>query len=763
MHYGHRLELGTFLTPAAGDPRAVVALATLSEDLGYDVATFQDHPYQPAFLDTWTLMSWVAAQTTRIRVAANVHNLPLRPPAGLARSAASLDLLSGGRVDLGLGAGAFWDAIEAMGGTRLTPGEAVTALEEGIDVIRGVWATHERSPLRAGGTFHRVDGAKRGPVPAHDIPIWVGALKPRMLRLVGRTADGWLPSLAYLAQDDGGDGTRALARGNAVIDEAAEAAGRDPREVRRLLNIGGRFTPVRRGFLNGPAAAWAEDLLPLVVEHGVGTLILATDDADVLREFAQDVAPALRAAVDRAVPGGSAGVRVRPRTSLAVRRPGIAYDDVPESLRDGAVEPGDREFHRLRGGYMRGGNPGLVLRPRTTAAVVDALAFARRHPELDLGVRSGGHGISGRSTNDGGLVLDLSRMNAIEVLDEAARLVRVEPGARWMDVARAIAPLGWAITSGDFGGVGVGGLATAGGVGFLGRSQGLTIDRVRAVEMVLADGSVVRASADEHPELFWGVRGAGGNLGVVTSFELEAGEVGEVGWGVLTQDFSDPADYLVRWGAAVESAPRDLTSFLLTGAPRAGQPPVVQTMSLVVSDDAETIIERLQPIAAISPLYGQDVRLTTYESVIANAPEEGHVSDGEPHSRSGLLEHVTPEFARAAADALASGEIHFFQVRALGGATTDVAADATAFAHRDAQFAVSAMGRSEESLERVWAPLREHLSGLYASFETDRSPARVAEAFPPATLARLRALKARVDPENVFRHNVDVTAGADAS
>ncbi|NKX91937.1 LLM class flavin-dependent oxidoreductase [Sanguibacter hominis ATCC BAA-789] len=757
MHYGHRLELGTFITPGAAQPNATVALAQLSEELGYEVVTFQDHPYQPAFLDTWTLMSWVAAQTTRIRVAANVHNLPLRPPAVLARSVASLDLLSGGRVDLGLGAGVFWDAIEAMGGRRLTPGEGVTALEEAIDIIRGVWAVHERSPLRVDGRFHRVDGAKRGPAPAHDVPIWLGALKPRMLRLVGRKADGWLPSLSYLAQDDGGNGTQAFARGNAAIDDAAEAAGRDPREVRRLLNIGGRFTPVRRGFLDGPAGSWVEDLLPLVVEQGAGTFIVSSDDPNVLREFALDVAPALREAVDREVPGGSAGVRVRPRASLALRREGVAYDDVPESLRELAVEPGDREFHRLRGGYMRGGNPGLVLRPRSTAEVVEALAFARRHPDLDLGVRSGGHGISGRSTNDGGLVLDLSRMNAVEVLDEAARLVRVEPGARWMDVARVIAPFGWAVTSGDFGGVGVGGLATAGGVGFLSRSQGLTIDRVRAVEMVLADGSVVRASADENAELFWGVRGAGGNLGVVTSFEIEAGEVGEVGWGVLTQDFSDPVDYLVRWGAVVEAAPRDLTSFLLTGAPRAGQPPVVQTMSMVVSDDAETIVERLQPIAAISPLYGQDVRLTTYESVIANAPEEGHVSDGEPHSRSGLLERVTPGFARATAEALASGEIYFFQIRALGGATTDVPAEATAFAHRGAQFAVSAMGRSEESLERVWAPLREHMVGLYASFETSRSPERVAEAFPPATLERLRALKAEVDPDNVFRHNVDVT------
>lgn len=757
MHYGHRLELGTFVTPSARAPQAPVALGVLSEELGFDLVTYQDHPYQPAFLDTWTLMSWVAARTSTIRVAANVHNLPLRQPAVLARSAASLDLLSGGRVDLGLGAGTFWDAIEAMGGTRLTPGDAVDALREAIEIIRGIWEGHERTPLRVPGTHHRVDGAKRGPAPSREIPILVGALKPRMLRLVGRQADGWLPSWQYLDQAEGG-ALAALARGNATIDEAADEAGRDPREVRRMLNMGGRFSPVRRGFLQGPSESWVEDLLPLVAEHGVGTFILTGDDPDVLRQFAHEVAPALREAVDREVPGGSDGVRVRARRALALRRAHIAYDDVPASLAATAVEPGDRDFVRARGGYMRGGNPGLVLFPSSTAEVVEALAFARRHADLDLGVRSGGHGISGRSTNDGGLVLDLSRMNAVEVLSRELRLVRVQAGARWMDVARAIAPLGWAITSGDYGGVGVGGLATAGGVGFLGRSQGLTIDRVRAVEMVLADGTVVRASAEENAELFWGVRGAGANLGVVTSFDLEAGEVGQVGWGVLTQDFADAADYLVRWGAAVEASPRDTTSFLLTGAPRPGQPAVVQTMSLVVSDDPETIVGRLQPIAAISPLYGQDVRLTTYDAVIANAPEQGHVSNGEPHARSGLLEHVTPGFAAAAARALASGEISFFQIRAMGGATTDVPADATAFAHRRAQFAVSALGSSEDALEKVWAPLREHLVGLYTSFETSVSPERVAEAFPPATLARLRALKEQVDPRDVFRHNFDVTA-----
>ena len=149
--YGHDLVLGTFLTPAAKNPQQVVALAQATERAGLDLVTFQDHPYQPAFLDTWTLLSWVAASTDRIHVAGNVLNLPLRPPAVLARAAASLDLLSGGRFALGLGSGAFWDAIVAMGAPRLTPGQGVDALDEAIDIIRGIWDTNERVPLRVHG------------------------------------------------------------------------------------------------------------------------------------------------------------------------------------------------------------------------------------------------------------------------------------------------------------------------------------------------------------------------------------------------------------------------------------------------------------------------------------------------------------------------------------------------------------------------------------------------------------------------------------
>jgi alkanesulfonate monooxygenase SsuD/methylene tetrahydromethanopterin reductase-like flavin-dependent oxidoreductase (luciferase family) len=747
--YGLPLLFGSFITPTNAQPQGAVALAKLSENIGFDLVTFQDHPYQPTFHDTWTLMSWVAAQTSTIHIAPNVLNIPLRPPAVTARAAASLDLLSEGRFDLGLGAGGFWDAIEAMGGRRLTPGQAVDALSEAIDVIRSLWAASERSATHLDGEYYHLQGAKRGPAPAHDIPIWIGAYKPRMLRLTGRKGDGWLPSLAYMKPGD-------LAAGNAVIDEAAQGAGRDPREIRRLLNINGQFASQNAGFLRGPAAQWVEELLPYALDDGIATFILGSDDPGTLQHFAAEVAPALRAAVsaERSSLGTPEG-SVRRSSALAQRRDGIDYEGIPASLRDKAVEPGDHNFGSVRSTYMRAGSPGLVLRPTTVEQVAEAIAFARTQP-VALAVRSAGHGISGRSTNDGGIIVDVGALNTIEVLDEAAKLVRIGPGAIWMDVAARLADHGWALSSGDYGGVGVGGLATAGGVGWLVREHGLTIDHLVAAEIVLADGTLVRATAEENADLFWAIRGAGANFGIVVAFEFEVDEVGDVGWAQLAFDATDTAGLLERWGAAVEAAPRDLTSFLIIGRPRRGQQPVAQIMAVVASADPETIIEHLQPIAQIAPLLQQSVELKPYASIMANAQGGDHDGQGEPLSRSGLLDHITPEFAAASERMLATGEVYWYQIRSVGGAVSDVAPEATAYSHRSANFSIVAMGSDERRFTAAWDDLAGHFDGLYLSFDTDQSAERITDAFPPATLERLRALKSVYDPQNVFRDNFNI-------
>ncbi|HLT11327.1 MAG TPA: LLM class flavin-dependent oxidoreductase [Micromonosporaceae bacterium] len=288
--YGHDLMFGTFVTPSARSPQHVLDLAVTADRAGLDLVTFQDHPYQPAFLDTWTLLSYVAARTERVRLSGNVLSLPLRPPAVLARAAATLDILSGGRFELGIGAGAFWDGIAAMGGRRLTPGQAVVALREAIEIIRDLWDTNSQGIVRHEGRYYTVTGAKRGPRPAHDIQIWVGSYKPKMLELTGTHGDGWLPTFEYLPR-----GVADLPELNARIDDAAHAAGRSPADVRRLMNfMNVSISPTGRGLLNGPVKQWIEELADLALTHGVTAYLIGGDDLTLTERFAAEVAPAVR-------------------------------------------------------------------------------------------------------------------------------------------------------------------------------------------------------------------------------------------------------------------------------------------------------------------------------------------------------------------------------------------------------------------------------------------------------------------------------------
>jgi hypothetical protein len=285
--YGHDLQFGIFPSPDATRAEQTLELAQLAEVTGLDLVSIQDHPYQAKHLDTWTLLSVIAARTTAVRVAPNVANLPLRHPVVLARSVATLDRLSNGRVELGLGAGAFWDAIAAAGGPRRSPREAVDALVEAVEVIRAVWGT---GTVHHDGEHYPVHGLHAGPEPAHEVPIWLGAYKPRMLRATADLADAWVPSMGYADPPE-------LGALNAVIDERAEANGRGVQAVRRMYNVSGRFGS-RPGFLQGSVTDWAEQLAGLAIDEGISTFILGTDDPDDVRRFALEVAPAVREQVE---------------------------------------------------------------------------------------------------------------------------------------------------------------------------------------------------------------------------------------------------------------------------------------------------------------------------------------------------------------------------------------------------------------------------------------------------------------------------------
>jgi alkanesulfonate monooxygenase SsuD/methylene tetrahydromethanopterin reductase-like flavin-dependent oxidoreductase (luciferase family) len=260
--YGRAVKFGYFLIPNADSP--LLSLAQEAERLGLDYVAIQDHPYQRRFVDTWTLLSMIAATTSRI------------------------DLLSGGRFELGLGAGDFWDAIEAYGGPRRTPSEAVGALTEAIEVIRKMWSGDRN--LRFEGKHYRLHGAHSGPVPAHPIGIWLGVYGPRALQLAGQTADGWVPSFR-------GD-VKAIADMAARLDDAATKAGRDPTSIRRILNVGGEITDgTSNGILRGPVDQWVDELTNFAVTYGFDTFILWAEGEGQLSRFAEQVVPRVRAQV----------------------------------------------------------------------------------------------------------------------------------------------------------------------------------------------------------------------------------------------------------------------------------------------------------------------------------------------------------------------------------------------------------------------------------------------------------------------------------
>jgi alkanesulfonate monooxygenase SsuD/methylene tetrahydromethanopterin reductase-like flavin-dependent oxidoreductase (luciferase family) len=287
------LSFGIFPVPEFEQQDRLIDQVLLADRLGLDLVGIQDHPYQRRYLETWTLIAYLAGRTERVSFFPDVANLPLRSPALLAKSAASLDLLSGGRVELGLGAGAFWDGIAAWDGPRRSGPESVDALEEAIEIIRRVWAGEPG--IRFAGEHYRLAGAHGGPSPAHEIGIWLGAYGPRMMRVVGRLADGWVPSLPRLPLEE-------VPRRQQMIDDAAREAGRDPRDIRRIANVNGAIVDGEvTGWLNGPVEHWVEELVQLVREPRFDGFVLWPDHDDVLGQterFAREVAPMVRARLE---------------------------------------------------------------------------------------------------------------------------------------------------------------------------------------------------------------------------------------------------------------------------------------------------------------------------------------------------------------------------------------------------------------------------------------------------------------------------------
>jgi len=283
------VSFGLNVDPNTGGLGIAERIARIADDAGLEYVGVQDHPYNSGFLDTFTLLTWLAGRTRRVHLFPNVANLPLRPPAMLAKQAASIDVLSGGRFELGLGAGAFVDAIAGMGGPRRSPAAARQALAEAIDVIRSSWAGE---PFSHHGRHYTVDGARPGPRPRHEIGIWLGVVGPQAVRLVGAKADGWSVSAPYVPPER-------LAELNPLIDEAAHDAGRDPERIVRLYNVMGLITPEDRDAFHGPVGRWVETLVELHTRRRMNAFVFwpSGDRERQSRIFAEEVVPAVRAAL----------------------------------------------------------------------------------------------------------------------------------------------------------------------------------------------------------------------------------------------------------------------------------------------------------------------------------------------------------------------------------------------------------------------------------------------------------------------------------
>lgn len=423
------------------------------------------------------------------------------------------------------------------------------------------------------------------------------------------------------------------------------------------------------------------------------------------------------------------------------------------------LAPGSADYESARNTY---GNPealpAVIARPASIDDVAAAVRYAGAEG-LALSVRSGGH--SGFSSNDGGLVLDLAAFGDVEVLD--GDRVRVGSGARWGDVATTLAQHGLALSSGDTVSVGVGGLTLSGGIGWMVRQYGLALDSLVEAEVVLASGEIVTASAESEPELFWALRGGGGNFGVVTRFTFQAHPLAGVVAGTITFDADDLRAALTGWRDVMREAPEQLNATFMAMPPFGPEMPAsVMVMVCYGSDDEAAARAAIQPLLDLPTVTGSDIAPKAYAEVL----EEAHPPEGP------ITVIVNNAFAKQTTDDLIEALVAAYRgmggsvlmLRWLSGAFNRVPADATAFAHRDAElFVISAAfltpdapADAADTIARHWASLGDHVGGEYGNFTTETSPEAVERMYPPATLDRLRAIKTRVDPLNLFRQNHNI-------
>ncbi len=420
------------------------------------------------------------------------------------------------------------------------------------------------------------------------------------------------------------------------------------------------------------------------------------------------------------------------------------------------ITPESADYEMASRNALRGGAPASILRPADAADVQRAVRWAAASG-LPLAVRGGGHSAAGLSTVDGGIVIDLRDLDTVSVHPD--RRVRVGGGALWRQVVEALSPHGLVISSGDTADVGVGGLTLSGGIGWLVRRHGLTLDHLRAVELVTASGEMLVADDTQHAELFWALRGGGGAFGVVTAFEFEAQRVADVEFGLLTFPAEEAAGVVAAWTAYMRSAPNSISSTLTLAGQHAGGREAPVEVTLVRSDE-HGLGEAIAALGAAGTLLSSDVRRLSYAEILhpgTELPTGLRASVRNGFVPAGAVDDAVPTVARLAdEDQPATIILH-----SLGGAFAEVTSDATAFAHRRAEIMVTTFAVSPDAavdpvrarLDALWGELEPYIEGAYANSLDGASADAVSAVFPHDTLARLAGVKDAYDPDDLFsRH-----------
>jgi FAD/FMN-containing dehydrogenase len=447
----------------------------------------------------------------------------------------------------------------------------------------------------------------------------------------------------------------------------------------------------------------------------------------------------------------------------------LSISQLRSELAGAVLEPGDAGYDEARRVFTPSIDcrPAVVVRPADAGEVALVVSFARE-TGLDLAVRGGGHSGAGHGTSEGGIVLDLAGLAAIEI-DPGERVVRAAGGLTSGRVTVAAAPHGLAVGFGDTASVGIGGLTLGGGLGYLVRKHGLTIDHLVGAEIVAADGRVLEIDAHSHPDLFWAIRGGGGNFGVVTRFDYRLHRVHVVTGGMLALP-ATPAT-LAGLVAEAEAAPEELSSIanVLPAPPLPFVPPELvgkplALLQLVHSGPLEDGARAVAPFRALTAPVADFLRPMPYVEMF---PAEAQAAPPRAVARAFFSDVFDEAAAGELLDRLrgSTAQLPAAQIRVLGGAAARVPAEATAFAHRQRRLMVNVAAvyasPEEDPVHRAWAEdaaaaLRHGEDSAYANFLGDEGGARVRAAYPGSTWDRLARVKRRYDPENVFRLNQNV-------